>query len=218
MKHAVAATLTMTMIAAVSCDADEPKPDPAEPEATTTMTPDPVDEVDEIDEVEAEVPELLSVVQLDRKMELWSDAPDEIDPGPNAVVLRYVNFPGHYEIFDEALVKECILAAEEKPFDVTFFRYIFASDDRFERAVTIEPCPDLTAKKLAAQWVEAELLRDAVEEPKQADPDTNIAGWAGRGFYKIDDADPNETPFDEEWKTFCGEKSGTPCNDALGGS
>lgn len=223
MKRLIACSTLFVIIAATfGCDKDEPIPI-AQPEEIEPFQ----EEVEETrQEGNAVLPEghpaIKSVTTATFEMKLWADAPDDLRQAVgDGVLLQYTNFPGHFEVFAETTVKDCILAYEKKPFNVKFMRYQFADDNTYTRAVAFDACPNVSSEKLARQWLEAENLREKFAESEathkafttRADPQNDAAGWAGRGFYRVDGSDPGKTPADQEWKTFCGEKSGTPCDD-----
>lgn len=199
---------------ATACEEEPPEPtdteEVAQPQLKKETAPKPAEEP------QLDVKSIATISRATYEMSLWADAPDSIDPGPDTVVLKYENFPGHYERFDGDLVKDCVLANEKKPFRMTVYRYQFADEKSFERVVALDACPQLDEEELAREWVEAERLRQGVEEPAAADPKTNKLGWAGRGFIKIEGASEAQGPQTAEgWQTFCGASTNVECEAAL---
>lgn len=219
-------SLGCTLVAA-GCESNKETPstdasiaDSAQAEATPPGTT----ETDAPETPDAE-PQVQSVEVASFEMKHMPEPPEElVETTGDGVVLTYTNFPGYFEVFDESTVKDCILAYEEEPFDVTFMRYTYADEDAFTRAVKIDACPELEGEQLARQWLDAERLRDGfadspatgVKPPytESGNPSDDAAGWAGRGFYRVGDGEQGEGPSEQEWKTFCGSKSGTPCDKA----
>ena len=177
---------------------------------------------------------LARVDTLTRSVVITPKPPPGVEGDEATVNLTFVNYPGYVETIHDAALAQCAAKLGPDPFAITYRKYVFADAKREPeiRVLRVDACPDwpadgrpddpqdLEAGAQAAANAGANAGGSAGDGAGAA-TDTAartspaVAGWAGRGFYRIPGDTTGESPLDEGWKTFCGETSGTPCTGAM---